>query len=364
MRQNEQFGSWSLAAAGATVMLAQGFHPVLVEAVRAGEMAAWLVMLLAGLFALSLYWLVAIRLRTLPGGNLISLAHAAAGQPGAIATALLACSLLVYHSGLIMRQTAEMTVSAVYTHTPQTFATVALLIGTFYVAHGKMAALVRLTRAFLPFLLLSMLVILAGGVAWGNSRFLLPFWGPGPAALLAGAGNLSALYSPTVLFLLIAAGHSRDRHQLSRTGTVVIGGSSILLAVIQAVLTMTYPVPLGYSVTYPLHALARLVVGGRFFERIEGIWIVVWVFATAIHLAALLHAGAAAYAGAFGMPTYRTAVLPLVTMAVVVSLFPRDQGQSIAWAQRAFPFYVGVGLGLPVGLALLTVVRRWISREA
>ncbi|HLN60730.1 MAG TPA: GerAB/ArcD/ProY family transporter [Symbiobacteriaceae bacterium] len=364
MRQDVQFGSWSLAAAGAAVILAQAFHPILVASINIGETAAWLAMFLAGLLALALYLVVSLGLRPIANGNLIDLARAGAGRTGAIVTALLVCSLLIYHSGLIIRQTSEMAVGAVYTHTPQTFATVTLVICTLYAAHGKIVSLVRLTRAFLPFLLLSILVILIGGAAWGSPRFLLPFWGPGPGALLVGSVRLGAFYCPLILTLLIAAGHVRDRQHLWRGGAVAIGGPCLLLALIKIVLLMTYPLPLGYSVTYPLHELARLVVGGRFFERIEGMWVVMWVFATSCHLATLLHAAAAAYAGAFGMLTHRPAVLPLVTMSAVVAFFPRDQGQSIAWSEQAFPFYVAIGLGLPVALALLAAVRRRIGREA
>lgn len=362
MQQGVQFGSWSLAAAGAMVMMAQSFHPILVAAFHAGDTGAWLAVLLAGLFTISLYLLAAVPLQAIPGGNLIHLARTAAGQPGAILTGLLVCSLLVYHSGLIVRQTSEMAVGAVYTHTPQTFATAALLLCTLYAASGKTASIVRLTRSFLPYLLLSILLMLAGGAAWGSPRFLLPFWGPGPAALAAGSVSLGAIYSPLVLFLLITAGKLHDRRQLWQAGTVAIGGSALLLAVIMIVLVMSYPLPLGYTITFPLHELSRLLVGGRFFERIEGIWVVIWVFATAGHLAALLHAAAAAYAEAFSMPTHQTAVLPLVAMAMVVAFFPRDQGQSVAWSQEAFPLYLVIGLGLPVALALLAVIRRRISR--
>lgn len=364
MRQTAQFGSWSLAAAGAAMMLSEAYHPILVAAIKLGDTAAWLAMFLAGLLALALYLPVALGLRAIPGGNLIDLARGAAGHPGAVMTALLVCGLLVYHSALIIRQTSEMAVGAVYTHTPQTFATVALVICTLYAALGKTPGLVRLARSFLPFLLLSILVILVGGAAWGSPTYLLPFWGPGPAALLSGSAELAAIYCPLVLFLLVGARDVHDRQQLWRSGAVAIGGSSLLLVVIKAVLVMSVPLPLGYSVTFPLHELARLVVGGRFFERIEGMWVVIWVFGTASHLAIVLHSAAVAYSGAFGIPKYRTVVVPLVTMAMIMAFFPHDQVESVEWSRSAFPVYVAIGLVLPAALALLAAVRRRLSRGA
>lgn len=363
MHADEPFGSWSLAAAGATVMLAQTFHPILFAVLRAGETAAWLAILVAGLLAIAMYWPVAAGIASLPGGNLIDLARAAMGAPGAIAAGVLVCSLLLYHSGMIIRQTSEMAISAVYTHTPQTFAMVTLVACVLYGAYGGLAALVRLSRLFLPFLVLAILLNLVGSLGWGEFRNLLPLWGPGPAALLGRSAGLTALYSPLVLFLLIAAGQLRDRVHLGRAGTVTMGGVRLLLAAATFVLLMTYPLPMGFSITFPLHAMSRLVLGGRFFDRIEGDWMFFWVYGTACHLAALLYAAAAAYAGAFGMPNHRAAVLPLIAMAIAIALFPPDQARAVAWHAAATPFGLGIGFAMPLFLALLAAWRgRWKGR--
>lgn len=108
---------------------------------------------------------------------------------------------------------------------------------------------------------------------------------------------------------------------------------------------------MGQHIAFPLHEMSRLVIGGRFFERIEGIWLFVWVFGTACHLAALLHAAAVAFAQAFALPSHRTAVPPLVAMALTIAFFPPDE--TIAWhAAGALPA-LAIGFGLPLGLAVV-----------
>lgn len=220
-----------------------------------------------------------------------------------------------------------------------------------------MAALVRLCRAFLPILVLAILLILAGSFGWGQVRFLLPIWGPGPGLLPLRSVPLAALYTP-MLFLLVAAGQLGDRQRLVRVVALVVFGSGLLFSASKAVLVMAYPWPLSDSITFPLHELSRLVLGGRFFERVEGVWTLVWVFATAGHLAVLLHAAAVAIGQAFGMPDHRHAVLPLVTMTLTVSLMPPDQTRAITWLYAAAPARLAVAFGLPLALALLAAWRR------
>jgi spore germination protein KB len=364
--QDETFGSWSLAAAATAMLLAVPLQPVLgYTALRAGETAAWVTPLIAGISVLLLFLPVAIKLAAIPGGgNLIDLARAAAGEPGAIITGVLVCGPLVFDCGLFIRRIAESAVTHLYPHTPQTFAMVALGLCVLYGACGGLADIVRLGRMMLPVFLLTIGAILIGPLPWSDPRSLLPFWGPGPGPLLGGSMGLMGLYYPTILFLLLAAGQLRDRQRFWRAGLVAIGGATIVFMAVLAVILLVYPLPLGYSVTFPLQELTRLVTGGRFFERIESVWVVFEFSATACYLAALLQTAAAAYAGAFHMSTHRTAVLPVVTMALMISLIPTDQGQAILLRVGTIPLSIAVGFVLPLALVLLAAWRGRAQRRA
>lgn len=360
MHREVRFGSWSLAAAGMTVLLAQAFHPYMLGALWVAGTGAWLSMLLSGLLAFALFWPAAAHVAAVPGSSLISLARAAGGAPAAVATALLAGGLLVYHSGLVLREASEMAVTLVYPHTPQTFAMVALVLCALYGALGGIDAIVFLCRAFLPLLVLMTVIVLVGSLGWGEFRYLLPFWGPGPAPLLLRTPLTMAIYSP-LLFLLVGARNLKDRRHLWRAGLAAIAGAALIFAGTKAVLVMTFPFPMGQTIAFPLHALTRLVIGGRFFERIEALWLFFWVYATACHLGALLHTASAMYAEAVSFPSHRTAVIPLLLVAGTIALFPPDIGRAIAWHVKLAPLSGGIAFGLPLLLVVVRVVRRRLA---
>lgn len=352
------FGSGSLTAAAAMVMLTQAFHSLLLVPLRAGETAAWLVVWLGGVVAFALYWPVARRVAALPGGNLIDLARVVAGPPGAVVAGVICSGLLVLHSGFVLREITEMAVSANFPHTPLTFALASTVAGTLYVARGRLDGVVRLCRLLLPVLVLTILLALLGTLGWGEWRFLLPFWGPGPGRLFRAAVGQAALYAPLTLFLLLAAGGLRDRRRLGRAGAVALIGASLLLAATMVVLLKTFPLPLGLSITFPLHELTRLIIGGRFFQRMEGTWLFVSAITTLVFLGALVHAAALAYTRAFAIPGHRAAVPALLTMAVTVALFPPDQGRALSWHAASLPLAWAIGFGLPLALALASLRAR------
>lgn len=351
-----QIGSWSLAAATLTLLTAQLFHPILLFPVQAIGTGTWLALLLAGGIAILLYWPAAAILQRSGAGNLIDLARLAGGVTGEVATAIIITALMVFHGGAVLRETAEMAITASYQHTPQTFAVVALGLCFLYGSAGGTTGIVRLARLFLPGLLFAVLLVLLGTMGWGEVRYLLPIWGKGPDVMAAHTFPLLSSYSPA-LFLLMAAGPARDRQHLVRAGVIALGGFAVLLAATTVVFLMTFPLPLGDSVAFPLHSMARLVMGGRFLERLDGIWMCVWAFGTAIHLSALLHVAAVAFAGAFGIPSHRLAILPVGVLTLSIAYFPPDLGRVLSEHAASAPLDAAVSFGLPLAVALLARMR-------
>lgn len=362
MGKDAQFGSWSLGAAGATMLAAQAFQPIMLAPLEVGLTAGWLVMLIASVVALIIYVPVMAGIASLPDGNLISLARAAAGTPGAIITGLLVSGLLLLHSGLILRQTAEMTVSAAYPLTPQTFAVVALVLCTLYGALGGTAAIVRLCRGFLAAQIVTISLVLVGTFGWGELRYILPFWGPGPGRVLTHSPILAAMYLPA-LFLPIAAGPVRNRQRAWHAALITLGVATLLYIAIKVVLLMSYPYPLGPAVTFPLHEMSRLVLGGRFFERIEGLWILAWVTGAACLLSGMVHAAAVCYRDAFRKPTHVSAVWPMVSMVLTISMVPPDQSRAITWDMNLMPPGFVIAFILPLVLTLVAAGRGRLNRR-
>lgn len=364
MRQEPLVRIWSLVLGGMTLTLAHLFHPIAYVMLPRGETAAWLATFLSGLVALILFLPTARFMSRHPGLDLVGLGRMAAGEPGAILTGVAVALICLPQIGLVIRQTVEMAVSSVYPHTPETFATVALTICFVAGAFGRVSDLVRLCQSFFPVTLIAVLVLVGGSFAWGRMRYLLPFWGPGPLPVLKSGGFLAAEFGLPLLCVLNAAPFLENSRQLALGSVVLLLGSTVLYAATAVVYLMTFPLPFGYSLTFGLHEMARLVIGGRFLERLEGIWLFVWFYATASYLAAVLQTAAVAWSRAFHLRGHRLALPALVSFSLIIAMMPPDQGRAIAWHETVMPYELAVGLGLPLLLTLMAIVRERLSRKA
>lgn len=350
------FGSRSLAALAVLAISTQAFHPRILTAAAHGLTAAWMVALSGAAATALLVWPAAAYLRGTPGGTFVDLARDAVGRGWAAVIAIIWAGSIVFGGTLILRQTSEMAISAAFPHTPETLATVALLVSATYVALGEGSAVVRIGTALLPFLMLAIAVVVAGSAPWGEYRYLLPFWGPGPAALLLSAPAATGLFVPGVVVLAAASGvDNRSRLPRWALAAFLIGG--LVIAVVKVVLGMVFPYPIALRIPYPLHEAARLVLATPLFERLEGIWMFNWVACSIVVLGAFLFSAAVLFTRAFAIARHQVAVPALATLMLTVAFFAPDQATTVIWQESAFAVQAVIWLVLPALLAAIAALR-------
>jgi hypothetical protein len=351
-----QYGSRSLAIFGVLLLATQEYYPGMLQMLQLGETAAWLLILIAGAMVTLMVWPAAAALRRLPGGNLHDLVCAAFGKWGAVIHAPLLAATLLFVCAIVLRETSEMALTANFPHTPQTVAVITLLTPAVLTAATDKTALIWAAHLTIAPVMVGLLVILAGTIGWATPGFLAPYLGPGPVALLQRA-PLAAFHFGPVCVLYTMAGGVSDRRQLVQTLLMVPVIGSIIFAIIKANLVMIYAFPTGLSMAFPMHQAARLVIGGRFFERIEGLWLFIWVMSTIAFMSALLHASALCMARAYKLRTFRTSLLPMAAVVLSLAYFPVDQAQTIL-LNEAMALPVGtVTLALPALCAAVAALR-------
>ncbi|MCL6516768.1 GerAB/ArcD/ProY family transporter, partial [Alicyclobacillus sp.] len=74
----------------------------------------------------------------------------------------------------------------------------------------------------------------------------------------------------------------------------------------------------------PMYALARLIHIGHFVQRLESVFVFMWVSAAVVKLAITLWSAAYMLAAGFGWPTYRPLLPALCLLSLAISLLPHD----------------------------------------
>ncbi|HYF91074.1 MAG TPA: GerAB/ArcD/ProY family transporter [Symbiobacteriaceae bacterium] len=319
--------------------------------------APWAILLSGGLGFL-LFWPVVAKLARHPGKNLVDLAVIAGGRPLAIATALLLGGFFIGSAGISVRQVSEMVVTALYPHTPQTFAMTSLVAVGALGAAASPGGAIWVGSLFVWPMLFAIGVVCVGNLGWGQFRNVIPMSGHGLLPVALQLLPLTSYLDPLVYMAVFCRFIVTPRH-LVRQAAYAVGIAVAAWAAVILLYQMVFPLPGGLDVQFPVFDMSRLVQGGRYLERIDALWVFSWTFGSASRLSIALLATALLFQDAFGLPDHRRAVLPLTTAILSFALFPSNQAGAVnfeTYDLRQWGFVLV--LGLPLAIAVLARIRQ------
>ncbi|MCL6452003.1 MAG: spore germination protein [Alicyclobacillus sp.] len=300
----------------------------------AGLEAAWMEPLWAGGMAILAFLIIDMMFRRyFPGQDLLEVAHRTFGKAVGGFIAIAYAAYFIWTTAVIMRQFAETVIITVLPNTP-----IVVVVGLFtvtmcYVASCGLEAICRLGQLTFPLVSLGIIsaVCLTGN--WWQPTFLMPLWGNGVGAVFRGS-----LYSASsfinVLLLCLIYPHAKDYRDLRRVGLWSTVWGMLLLTVFVVGYHLVFAPELTSKMASPIYSMARLVHIGRFLQRVESVYVFIWVAAAVIHLSITLWAASYVLSGTFNWPTHRP-ILPALGLACLTVGMTQPDIATVIRSQRA-----------------------------
>ncbi|MGE5599128.1 MAG: GerAB/ArcD/ProY family transporter, partial [Bacteroidota bacterium] len=159
--------------------------------------------------------------------------------------------------------------------------------------------------------------------------YLAPFWGPGPGRLALNGLLRSSLLSELVLLGFVAPAVARGR--IVPSGVFLIILATVVLTGTMLIGQMIFPPSVAAENTFPFYEIARSIYLGRFYQRIEFLFLLVWVTMALFSLTVRFYFGVSGLAKLFRLP-YHQPLVPLAALAVLGAalLFP-DYATAVHW---------------------------------
>lgn len=293
-----------------------------IAALPAGS-GAWVGVALGSLLALPLLWLVLAVYARHPGLTLVGTARRLLGP---FLGSLLGLGLLAWSHLYLAVLVREFTGVFLVTFMPETplsvfvAITVALLM---YAAYQGMEAIVRTAQVFLPFIVVSLLVIVLGVLPRFKAGHLLPLSGEG----WPGVG-LAALYTASVFAQVLAATaffpllrRPREAWPALAVGHLAAASTFLLLTVVEL---GAFSAPFLDHLAFPTLSAARLIRLGLFFERFEAGFMVVWFVLSFLKLALFFFFATTTLAEVLGLETHKPLCMPGGLIVAFTAFFPED----------------------------------------
>ncbi|MDA8233334.1 MAG: endospore germination permease [Clostridia bacterium] len=279
-----------------------------------GKTAGWMLPMVDFLFTLGVLFLWLPLVKANPHKTIVEVAEESGGPITGTLVGVLIFIYFVFLTVIIMRQFTETVIVALLPTTPISVISILFLVAMIYSAYQGIESLSRGAWLLMPFIIIGLLGVLALILPRANPVTIFPFWGSGIPEILK-FGVIKSFLPMQIILISMLIPYLRDKTRLT---TVAVGSltiSAVLIALTVLVYIMVFPVPSSInSGPYPLENLARLIYYGRFIQRVESIFIFIWIFGMLVKASALFYLAAISLARGLKLPEYRPLLFPLVIL--------------------------------------------------
>lgn len=285
--------------------------------------AAWISVLAGLVFSLLQVCLFVLILRPHPQKNIVDITGEALGKAAGSAVNVVYVAYFILVAAVYLRPFSEALLLSALPRTPISVISITFLSACMVGAYVGVEAMARAARITYPFVLGGVGLLLLGVSPQWESSNLFPLLGTGPVNVFITGGFLSGQISEIFLAAVIVQSiHGPALFGKIVSRAMVMGFLLLAMLEVVAVLTVTYHSAVEYTI--PFYDISRLIYLSRFFQRVESIFIIIWVFIGMVKVALSLYAASAVLARTLRLPDNRPLLWSLAMIVLVTSLLPPD----------------------------------------
>ncbi|MCG8402327.1 MAG: spore germination protein [Firmicutes bacterium] len=316
-----------------------------------GANASWMIPLINIFIGLAGVLLLVAVLNKHPGQDLVETGEELTGPYINALFSLYYLLVFVVGAGFALRSVSERMVVGFLQDTPISMVVLLFLASTVTVAYLGLEAVARTARFLVSVLVVTTLALVALTTPFWQWHAFFPIWGAGPWEVLQGAlknaGSFVHILLLGIIYPFLPAGKAKP---IGVWG-VLLAGFFMLVTVLVPLLIFTFPTTT--ELTFPTFETARIINIGRFGQRMEVLFLPIWVFGNMIFISASLYAGAAVLTRLFKLDDYRPFVPAVAVFTVVTAFVPRNASQVAYWDHQFIGGYSFWGLILILAVLFL-----------
>ena len=285
--------------------------------------AAWLTPLPGLLLALLQVFFIWLLLKPHPGKTIVEITGDVLGQ---VAGTLVNIIYIVFFLSVgitFTRIFSEAMIIAALPRTPVSVISIGFIITAMLGAYVGVEALARSARVTYPFVLGGIVLLLTSLYPFFNINNIFPLLGIGPYQVFVQGGLFTGVISEALIAAVIINSFASGKLYAPAVARGVLMGFAYLI-ILELAFVLVLHWRTASESTLPFYRLSSLIYLGRFFQRIEAIFIIIWGYIVMIKISITLYAASIALAGTLKLSDYRPFIWPLGLIIFIASLLPPD----------------------------------------
>ena len=250
--------------------------------------SAWINVIYISIIALLIIMLISYFFKNFQGKDILDISEYLGGKNLKIIIGILHIFLLLLVPISIIKIFSEMLKLIYFKASPLPFITIFFIIGSLIANRYSLKTLAKANLIIIPIVFISIFIILLSSIHSFIPERIYPILGNGiNKTFFSGLSNLYSFSGIGYLLFINPFLSNNNNFKKISIISIIISGICLLLSVVCILLALTFSFNNGE--TFSLYLLTRNLNFGRFIQRIDAIFIFIWILATISYISIAIY---------------------------------------------------------------------------
>jgi spore germination protein (amino acid permease) len=303
--------------------------------------AGWVLITYLTIISLFLFVIISKMYEKFQGKDILDIGEYVGGNIGRIFVGLVLIINYVFIVSGVLREFSDGLKTITLDKTPISFVMIFFLLGMISAASYGIEPIARFSAIIVPIVAVAFIFIVVGVIPNFNTDNLFPIMGSGARNIfIKGIPNISVFSGVSLLFILPPFLNSFSCFRKTGIYSILLSGFFLTIGVL--IYTLSIPYPASTEVTMPMYTLARTIDWGRFFTRIESVFVFTWATSAFIYLGIVLFFIVYIFKKTFKLKYHTPLILPMSMLIFAFALIPKSMMKVFQLESKVFRVYAWI----------------------
>ena len=259
----------------------------------------------------------------------------------------------MFSSSILLRNFCECLKIVYYPMTSLIFIIITFIIVICITLHHRFSSIAKVNLLIIPLVIISIVFLFVANIENFSLDNIFPIFGDGLFnTFITGLGNLGAFGGITLLYFIPTYLKEKKKKKKVYLTSVILGTIYFLLCV--SIILFMFISLMYTNQIMPLYSAARHIEFGNFFQRLESIFLLIWILQMVCYLSIITKLSISIFKKITNITDEKPVILVFGLLIFAISLFPKNYAIS-KFIENYLYHYMVIGISMVLGLSILTL---------
>ncbi len=323
MENRIRFGRWEAVTLLINLICTKVFLYYSRMTVEDAGTAGWLSSIVSSLTALTMFSILIWLYKRFGDKDILDIAQIGGGTVLKMLVGAVITVSLFYMTVIVIREFSEEMKLVSLPISPLSYIMLFFIAGIVAASYFGLEAILRYHAIIIPVIIIGYLIILFGLIPKMDVSNLLPVLGTGADDIIKKGFLRSSIFGELIVLFLLPP-FLGSYTKVKSVGYITIALCAFFLIAGSFVYILSIPYPSALEQILPVYNMARMISFGRFFQRIESIFVFIWAMAALLYLTATFYFMVYTFAKTSGLRYTRPLILPFAVIVFGAAFLPEN----------------------------------------